>query len=421
MSFYLRKHFKVGPVRLNLSKGGLGVSGGVTGARIGLSPRGAYVHGGRHGLYYRKYAKEGRGGRGAVVSGGVGGANEGVPGGEVRYFVDTGLTYRPPEVQAERGGLRAPALPQKAGSAGTLTGFGIVLMLVGLFVPQYLLLALGGLMLAGALVINSKHAKQRKRVEGMLGQAEKRLADREAVPRLLEEISFVGISADYRSWLEFRLLVLLQDAFYEDPDYILPNEMAAFEDRLSLSSSLISDVKAEAFSAFLDELTEDHVVSHDEEAQLAALQKALRIPDEAIAAERHMISQLCAFRDALEAPLQPMEVSIRLKRNEECFYRCHGRLLKEKIQRQYQRQNVRYKEIAYDIDMEGDIYLCSNRILIVDRGSRSYSLNRLLDVTLSLEDHTVQLTLDDRKSPLIFTMEDVAAFAGMLQRHLSKS
>jgi hypothetical protein len=58
MSFYLRKHFEVGPVRLNLSKGGLGVSGGVTGARIGLSPRGAYVHGGRHGIYYRKYAKK---------------------------------------------------------------------------------------------------------------------------------------------------------------------------------------------------------------------------------------------------------------------------------------------------------------------------------------------------------------------------
>ena len=420
MSFYLRKHFKVGPVRLNLSKGGLGVSGGVTGARIGLSPRGAYVHGGRHGLYYRKYAKQGRGGRGAFVGGGVGGASEGVPGGEVRYFVDTGLTYRPPEAQAERSEVSSPALPRKAGSAGMLTGFGIVLMLLGLIVPQYLLLALGGLMLAGAFVINGKHAAQRKRVEGMLRQAEQSLSEREVVMQLFERVSFEGISSGYRKWLEFRLLELLQDTFYEDPDYILPGEMEAFEERLSLSSSLIHDVKAEAFAAFLDELTEDHVVSHDEEAQLAALQKALRIPDEAIAAERHMISQLCIFRDALEAPLQPIEVSIRLKRNEECFYRCRGRLLKEKIQRQYQRQNVRYKEVAYDIDMEGDIYLCTNRILIVDRGSRSYSLNRLLDVTLSVEDHTVQLTLDDRKSPLIFTMEDVASFAGLLQRHVSK-
>lgn len=418
MSFYLRKHFKVGPVRLNLSKGGLGVSGGVTGARIGLSPRGAYVHGGRHGLYYRKYAKEGRGGRGAVVSGGVGGANEGVPGGEVRYFVDTGLTYRPPEAQAERSGVRAPALPQKAGSAAMLTGLGILLVLIGLLVPQYLLLVLGGAMLGGALVISRNHSKQRQLVLNHLQKAENSLAGREPVRPLLEGISFQGISADYRSWLEFRLFAFLQDTFYEDPYYILPEELEAFEARLSLPSSLINGAKAEAFAVFLDELTEDHVISQEEEAQLYELQGALRIPEEAIAAERHMIRQLCAFRDAIEAPLQPTKVGIRLKRNEECFYRCHGRLLKEKIQRQYQRQGVRYKEIAYDIDMEGDIYICSNRILIVERGSRSYSLNRLLDVTLSLEDHTVQLTLDDRKNPLIFTMEDVAAFAGMLQRHL---
>ncbi len=54
MSFYIRKSFGFGPLRLNLSRSGLGASFGVTGARIGLGPRGAYVHAGREGLYYRK-------------------------------------------------------------------------------------------------------------------------------------------------------------------------------------------------------------------------------------------------------------------------------------------------------------------------------------------------------------------------------
>ncbi len=57
MGFYIRKALTNGPVRLNLSKGGLGLSGGVTGFRVGMSPRGPYVHGGRHGLYFRKYFK----------------------------------------------------------------------------------------------------------------------------------------------------------------------------------------------------------------------------------------------------------------------------------------------------------------------------------------------------------------------------
>jgi len=56
MPFYLRKSFRLGPLRLNLSKRGVGVSGGVTGARIGIDATGReYVHAGRRGLYYRAF------------------------------------------------------------------------------------------------------------------------------------------------------------------------------------------------------------------------------------------------------------------------------------------------------------------------------------------------------------------------------
>ena len=53
MGFYLRKSVRVGPLRFNLSKSGIGVSAGVTGLRFGVGPRGNYVHMGRGGLYYR--------------------------------------------------------------------------------------------------------------------------------------------------------------------------------------------------------------------------------------------------------------------------------------------------------------------------------------------------------------------------------
>lgn len=54
MAFYLRKSIRAGPLRLNLSKSGVGVSAGVRGFRIGSGPRGNYVHVGRGGLYYRR-------------------------------------------------------------------------------------------------------------------------------------------------------------------------------------------------------------------------------------------------------------------------------------------------------------------------------------------------------------------------------
>ncbi|MCM1338946.1 MAG: DUF4236 domain-containing protein [Muribaculaceae bacterium] len=55
MGFHIRKSFKAGPVRFNLSKSGIGASIGVKGLRLGTNSQGkSYIHAGRYGLYYKK-------------------------------------------------------------------------------------------------------------------------------------------------------------------------------------------------------------------------------------------------------------------------------------------------------------------------------------------------------------------------------
>jgi uncharacterized protein DUF4236 len=55
MGFFFRKSVSFGPVRLNFSKSGVGVSAGVKGLRAGVSAKGkSYVAGGRYGVYYRQ-------------------------------------------------------------------------------------------------------------------------------------------------------------------------------------------------------------------------------------------------------------------------------------------------------------------------------------------------------------------------------
>ena len=55
MPFFIRKPFSKGPFRFNVSKSGIGISFGVTGARIGIRPNGRiYTHAGRFGLYHRQ-------------------------------------------------------------------------------------------------------------------------------------------------------------------------------------------------------------------------------------------------------------------------------------------------------------------------------------------------------------------------------
>lgn len=407
MAFYLRKHFNSGPLRLNLSKGGLGLSGGVKGARVGLSPRGAYVHGGRQGLYYRKYAKKGRGGRSTAQRGE-----------EVRYFVDTGLTFRKGTAEAAPEEAAAPALPNKGSMMTPLVVLGVLMILVWVYNDHWVFVLPAVIFFAGAYLDKQKHEKSRQEARKLLQAIDRGLEEKADVPALLEKHQQTRLPDAYRRWLDHQVMALFLDAYFEDPDYILPEELQQLEARVRVPRNEREQMKAEAFGSFLDAVMEDHVISREEEGQLRRLQEDLAIEDFRIARELELIDRMCRFRDAMEAPLEPVEVGIRLKRNEVCYHHTRGRLLKEKVMRSYQRQGVRYKEIGYDTDMEGDIYLCDKRLLIVDSGSRSYQLHRVLDVTLSVEDHTVQLTLDGRKSPLIFTMEDIGVFAGKVEKVL---
>jgi hypothetical protein len=54
MPLYFRKSKSFGPVRLTASKSGVTTSLGVKGARVGIGPRGTYVHVGRGGVSYRQ-------------------------------------------------------------------------------------------------------------------------------------------------------------------------------------------------------------------------------------------------------------------------------------------------------------------------------------------------------------------------------
>lgn len=59
MGWFLRKSIRLGPLRLNLSKRGLGGSVGVKGLRAGVASGKPYVAGGRGGIYFREWVPTG--------------------------------------------------------------------------------------------------------------------------------------------------------------------------------------------------------------------------------------------------------------------------------------------------------------------------------------------------------------------------
>lgn len=50
MGFYVRKGFNFGPLRVNFSRSGIGLSLGVKGLRFSAGPNGNFVHAGRKGV-----------------------------------------------------------------------------------------------------------------------------------------------------------------------------------------------------------------------------------------------------------------------------------------------------------------------------------------------------------------------------------
>jgi len=54
MGWSFRKSINIGPLRINLSKSGIGLSAGVKGARVSVGPKGTQLHLGKDGVYYQK-------------------------------------------------------------------------------------------------------------------------------------------------------------------------------------------------------------------------------------------------------------------------------------------------------------------------------------------------------------------------------
>lgn len=152
MGFYLRKSFRMGPLRLNVSKSGLGVSAGVRGARIGLTSQGrSYVHAGRYGLYMRQQlgssARTAHAGRATRLD-------------PVILQEQTDASYRTTSTVVASGSgppRQTPRVNVGAGVVGAAAG--LLILVLGSGPAAW---ALGGLILAGGLLYASRgHLRNR--------------------------------------------------------------------------------------------------------------------------------------------------------------------------------------------------------------------------------------------------------------------
>ncbi|EOZ98125.1 hypothetical protein A33Q_1487 [Indibacter alkaliphilus LW1] len=403
MAFYLRKGFNFGPLRVNLSKSGFGISGGVTGARIGINSQGrTYVHGGRHGLYYRKNLSAQNSRQGGQFNGGSSLDEE-------EIFKDTGLTYAL-DSKTVREPLVFPDIFKNVNATTLFSGIG--LLLISLLVGELsikLALAVIGLFL---LIYYNKQRNRKnnllmafEEIKGLHASDQNANSWRQATENLDEGSQKAIAPLVLNCWLEKQLT---------DGEIFPIKDLLSF---LPVEKSFAEKIAITQYCDAVEHVISDHQLTRAEESLIQKLELDWEIPKSEILAETALIAQFQHLRELQREALRIIEISRPLVANEKAYYEDEGRLLNQRILDTWQENKVRYKTVGYQLDMEGIIRI-SSRVLEIQEGRniRSYPIRRVQDIYLNADAGTVEVVLEGRKNPLIISTPSLFKFAGILQK-----
>jgi len=401
MGFYLRKGFNFGPLRVNLSKSGLGLSAGVTGARLGVSSQGrAYVHGGRHGLYYRKNLPTGSKST-SFSRGKISNSSH-----EEEMFSDTGLTYKIMDLTRQKLVLE----PLFHLGRKIYLYSGLSALLVGIFstatIFKMLMLLIGALLITWFVLGKLRQKNLKKALESL-----QRLDSHQQT-----EVNWIrniqNVNQTDRKFLAIHTL----DAWLENQindGHLIPLEnLLSYlpidrEKAISIALGYYNDVVQSALA--------DHELDESENELIESMEDNWSIPTDEIQQERKLIESFRMLRQIQQEELPLKSFSRDLVAGEKPYFEGEGRLLVLRVLDSWQANRIRYKTKGYQLDMEG-ILRISSRVLEIHEGRniRSYPIRQVEDIHLSLGEGVVEVYLQNRKQPLVFTSPDLFEFSAVL-------
>jgi hypothetical protein len=401
MPFYIRKGLNFGPIRVNLSKSGMGLSAGVRGARLGINSKGGtYIHGGRHGLYYRKNL------------GKIGGTGHDKPitfnQEPTDFFTDTGLTYPIWNLQQEP--LDIPPFPTH--NLKPLLWIGLITILVAIITPNLeikLLLAGSGVVL---LALQQWEQNKTKKLIKLLEEIkywskrdQNKTEWKKSTAKVSQKLHMSLASHALYTWLYRQI----------EEDDLSPLEDII--DWLPVEKKWANDLAQYIYKEVIEEVLADHQITATEQSFIEELEENWKIPPSEIKSERKLIEGFQKLRALQEEKIPSTNFTRGLVRDETPYFEGEGRLLNQRVLDSWQENKVRYRQLGYVLDMEGLIRI-SNRVLEIEEGSntRSYPLNQLNDIHLSLEEGVLEVFFRNRKNPVYLTSTYLFEIAGILAR-----
>ena len=430
MGFYLRKSFKAGPLRINLSKSGLGMSVGVKGARIGVSARGrGYVHAGAGGLYYR--GSFGGATASAATPDGSSTRSGSSPDDPFTIVEATDVTYPLASVPSASLPTLESTMVRRTRAVGGylflplagLIGLGffaaneasvsaqmqtvITVLLVALLVPWPIPMILGWRRNSGGSKLGAKldeHLSnvieltpaQYDDVQAAIADPRVTVSDREyfcktAYLNVVHRIVMDGqVNAQEKAFL------------------------AQLEQLFGLEGGFCKEARLDVFRIVYLECVADHALALEEEASLNAIREGLGIPEDSVVAELGFLEHLKEIRTILSGDLTPLTPSVSLQDGEKCYHESEARLLKMKTTRSFQRAGERYKVRALVAEKQGLLLVTNKRLLLVHDGTTSIPLKKILHVQLDYDRNLLAITKDGVGTLVYLTSPDAYRASAIL-------
>lgn len=411
MAFYIRKSLRMGPVRLNVSKSGLGVSAGVRGARVGVNAKGkSYVHAGRHGAYYRKQFDS------ASSKAGQGAARSATRPESVILYQRTDAAYTGTWTGPEQRLLTASGSPRIEFKYGwvAVTG-GLVLTLLGsgaalMFGASAMVAGLGYLVWANRR--NRSHQTLRNLLETLTSGGSWQEQRWRELKSFLAEQRLPGETAQAelrRAYLQ-ACRAIVEDGVVEESELELLTHLEGLID----DSRFIGSAKVDAFRGLYFMVVADHDLDEEEEKSLDHVRQSLGVSAEDVREELGFLERLRELRAVRSGELPEVAPPVPIQKSETCYFSAPGRLLKEKQLRTFQKNGQKYKLRGLVEDKEGTLLITNKRVLLVHSGTSTVRHDKVLDIELDMEENVVRLTKDGAKTPTILSTPDAVRAAAII-------
>jgi Protein of unknown function (DUF4236) len=367
MGFYLRKSFRAGPVRLNLSKSGLGVSAGVKGLRIGSGPRGNYIHAGRGGLYYRENL-----------------------GGKTRY-----------SSSSDSSGL--------LGVIGVIIALVILVNLAQWLVenPAALIAIISTVIIVLGFIFYKKYSKQKainnyKRVLDEIFILESSKFDSQLLASLKKKLETINCDNDI-SKIEKNIYGAVLDKILDDRKITEAekNSILNLESIVSVDEQYKKETKIEIFNSYYVEAVEDRIITESELETLQNITEGLGIDNSDIEKEMQTVREIIKMQQ-LTYPLHKIDnVPVTIQKSENAFYSANGKVLSRK-----KAARNSCADYEYSVKRDGILVVTDKRVIVVKEGTTAVKLADILDVEVDIDNKFILLSKGTSSTPTIIQTEE---------------